>query len=77
MTSSSCDSDDLAASGSASSRKSDSSERAAVEYCAQNVELYHFKPAASDTSSSSLESDVEVKTLSLGRQRKAPHNTNW
>ena len=76
MTSSSCDSDDLAASGLASLTENDtcSSERAAVEDCAQNVEPYHFEPAASDASSSSLESDAEVED-SAGDERL--HNTNW
>ena len=73
MTSSSCDSDDLTASGSASSTESGSFERAGVEDCAQNVEPYQFEPAANDASSSSLESDAKVEDSG---ENERLHNTN-
>ena len=76
MTSSNCDSDNLTSSCSASSTKSDNSEAAAVEDSAQNVEPYQFEPAASNASSSSLESHTEVEDNDSGDDERL-YNTNW
>ena len=77
MTSSNCDSDDLTASCSVLSTESDSSEAKAVKDSAQNVEPCQFEPAASNTSSSSLDSDTEVENNESGDDERFHNTHSW